>query len=86
MALGLPVVASAVGANLDVVEDGKCGALVRTQGEWENALETLIVDAKRRKKMGEAGRKRVEDTYSQQVQAPRLVKFLRDLATGPLRP
>lgn len=86
MALGLPVVASAVGANIDVVEDGKCGALVRTQGEWENALETLIVDAKRRKKMGEAGRKRVEDTYSQQVQAPRLVKLLRDLAAGPLRP
>ena len=35
-----------------------------------------------RRRMGEAGRKRVEEWYSRQVQAPRLIGMLKSLSIG----
>jgi glycosyltransferase involved in cell wall biosynthesis len=64
MAAGLPVVASAVGANVDVVQEGETGFLVTSEAEWVTALSTLIEDAGLRQRMGERGRSRAEKFYS----------------------
>ena len=79
MACGLPVVASPVGINREIVEHGGTGFFARNLEEWLELLETLIINHNLRNKMGNAGRKKVESWYSLQVQAPRLKKLLIDL-------
>jgi len=64
MALGIPTVATAVGANFRVVLDGQTGFLVRTPEEWKQRLIQLIDDPALRRVLGEAARAHVERTYS----------------------
>lgn len=70
MALGLPVVATAIGANFRVIEDGKSGLLVTTPQEWVQRLKELIVDPGLRRRLGIAARDRVEKYYSVKVNEP----------------
>ena len=76
MASGLPVVASPVGVNCEIVESGMNGYLASTTEEWVLALETLRADLKLRRLMGASGRKRVEEKYCLSVTAPRFVELL----------
>jgi glycosyltransferase involved in cell wall biosynthesis len=80
MACGLPVVASPVGVNREIVEHGVNGFLAETDAEWRSAIETLLADAELRRRMGAAGRKKVEDHYSLQVWGPRVAQMLRSVA------
>lgn len=80
MACGLPVVASPVGVNDVIVTAGENGFLASNAEEWIDALQQLIADPELRNRMGRAGRRKVEDVYSLQAQAPRLAKILRDAA------
>jgi glycosyltransferase involved in cell wall biosynthesis len=79
MACGLPVVASPVGVNTEIVTPGENGELAASQEQWVAALEHLILNAELRRRMGAAGRKRVEWWYSLECQAPRLVGMLQAL-------
>ena len=80
MACGLPVVASPVGVNKDIVEHGVNGFLAETDEEWRSAIATLLTDADLRRRMGAAGRRKVEETYSLQVWGPRVAQMLRQVA------
>src|SRR5690606_12603751 len=64
MAVGLPVIATAVGANFRIIRDGETGFLVKTREEWLERLSQLITDASIRKELGTASRKNVEEHYS----------------------
>ena len=64
MACGLPVVASSVGMNREVVNEGWNGFLANNFKEWCNALELLIQDEGLRKRLGQNGRKLVEENYT----------------------
>jgi glycosyltransferase involved in cell wall biosynthesis len=77
MACGKPVVASPVGMNVEIVEHGVNGFLASTEAQWAEALRTLRDDHEMRRAMGRAGRARVEQKYSLQVTAPKLVELLR---------
>jgi glycosyltransferase involved in cell wall biosynthesis len=79
MACGLPVVASPVGVNKDIVEHGVNGFLASTNKEWIQALETLRKDPKLRRRMGESGRRKVEEKYCLQVTAPCYVELLKSI-------
>jgi glycosyltransferase involved in cell wall biosynthesis len=78
MACGVPVVASPVGMNTEIVEAGVNGELATTPEEWTAALSRLVEDAALRSRMGIQGRRRVEEWYSLQAQAPRLVAMLQE--------
>ena len=67
----LPVIASPVGANTSIVDHGTNGYLAETDSEWYEAFLSLYSDDNKRESMGMNGRKKVEKTYSYQVQAPR---------------
>lgn len=64
MSAGLPVVASPVGANSDVVAHGESGFLCRDDGEWVEALQRLLSDPALRRRMGRAGYERYSAAYS----------------------
>ncbi|OOY27831.1 group 1 glycosyl transferase [Thioclava sp. L04-15] len=80
MACGLPVIASPVGVNAEIVEHGVNGFLASNEAEWREALDALLTDSNLRARMGAAGRKKVEDQYSLQVWGPRVAQMLRDVA------
>jgi glycosyltransferase involved in cell wall biosynthesis len=66
MAHARPVVASAVGGLLDLVVDGETGVLVppRDVPALREALERLLADAALRRRLGEAGRARVQERFA----------------------
>lgn len=76
MGCRLPVVASPVGVNTTIIEEGSTGLLATTHDEWLAALVRLLDDPALRRRFGAAGRSRVEQHYSLQVQAPRVLGLL----------
>jgi glycosyltransferase involved in cell wall biosynthesis len=80
MACGIPVIASPVGVNAEIVEHGVNGFLVTTEIEWTEALQTLLQDPALRTRMGLEGRRKVERDYSLQVWGPRVAKMLWHIA------
>ena len=79
MACNLPVVASKVGANVDIVRNGENGFLAETEQEWVMALDRLLTDSDLCSKMGSAGRQRVEADYCIQKTGPKLAQLLKAL-------
>lgn len=86
MACHLPVIASPVGVNTEIVEPGKNGYLASTQEEWINALTLLRNDKQLRLQMGREGRKKVETHYCLQVTAPRLAHLFQQLIEDRKKP
>jgi glycosyltransferase involved in cell wall biosynthesis len=79
MACGLPVVASPVGVNCQIVEHGVNGFLAETLEQWQHALQTLAADAGLRERMGQAGRQKIEREYCIQVTGPKLASLLTSI-------
>ncbi len=77
MAAGLPVVASKVGMNQEVVEEGQNGYLAADSSQWEEALAQLLRSTKLRDELGQKGRKRVVQGYSYPAVAEKLASFLK---------
>jgi glycosyltransferase involved in cell wall biosynthesis len=65
MARGLPVVTTAVGGNPEVVEDERTGLLVpaRDAEKLANAILGVVTDPDWGRRMGQAGRQRVEEHF-----------------------
>jgi glycosyltransferase involved in cell wall biosynthesis len=73
MACAVPVVASPVGVNSEIIEDGVSGLLANTEADWRDRLRSLITDAEARRRIGRAGRLRIEQGYSLRANAPAVV-------------
>jgi hypothetical protein len=82
MAVGIPVIASPVGMNRQVVRHGVNGFLAETADDWKAALRTLADDPELRRRMGEAGRRIVAEEFTLEVILPRLTAVLRAAAGG----
>jgi len=64
MAMGIPVVASAIGENNFIVDNNRDGFLVRTTEDWVTALRHLVEDETLRLAFGKRGRTKAERKYS----------------------
>jgi glycosyltransferase involved in cell wall biosynthesis len=64
MAAGLPVVASPIGANAEIVRQGETGFLPSTPEEWVEAVVRLADNVTLRQTLGIAGRRRIAAEYS----------------------
>jgi glycosyltransferase involved in cell wall biosynthesis len=82
MAAGLPVVANPVGVQADMVRHGESGLLATTVPEWIESIARLAGDAELRRRMGAAGRRRVEANFSVAVGS----RLWRELLTALDRP
>lgn len=81
MACGLPVVASPVGVNGDIVENGVTGFLAEAPEQWAVALDRLLGDPALRRQMGTAGRTRAVRDYSLEAHRDRLRDLLVRVAS-----
>jgi glycosyltransferase involved in cell wall biosynthesis len=79
MAGGLPVVASPVGVNRQIVEHNINGYLAHSTEDWLNAFRMLKQDVHKRHEMGQAGRHKAEKMYNLQVTAPKLLSLLSNV-------
>ncbi len=86
MACCLPVVATEVGGNPEVLVDGVTGFLVPSQQPelLASKVHTLIIDPELRKQMGEAGRQRVLDCFSLSTTAEKYRDMYFNLVGFPL--
>lgn len=98
MAVGLPVVGTATGGIPDCIDDGVTGTLVpieqlddgtgtpidpdKFEADLAAALEDMCSDIERAKKMGVAGRKRVEDHFSWESIGVKTIEFYKDIIAG----
>ena len=77
MAAGVPVVASPVGINRQLVGDSGSGFLAEGPDEWEAAIRSLAGDAVLREHLGSRGRAFVERYADLDGQADALAEVLR---------
>ena len=82
MACGVPLIASPVGVNTEIVTPRENGYVARTSDEWRTALEALAADPVDAARLGRNGRQRAEANYSTRVVLPRLEALLRRAANG----
>ncbi len=77
MARGKPVVAGAVGGTPELVADGETGLLVppRDVGALVHALDELLRDPARARRLGEAGRARALEEFSADTAAERVLRL-----------
>ena len=81
MACGLPVVATRIGGNMELVEHGVNGILINP-GDPEGlseAIITLLADPEQSRQMGREGRKRVDERYSLDKVAGEYLMLYRQL-------
>jgi glycosyltransferase involved in cell wall biosynthesis len=78
MAMGVPTVCSAVGANREVIQHGENGLLASTPEDWMTNLELLINDSRLRERLGMMGRRTVEEKYSMQRCADLFARVVRE--------
>jgi glycosyltransferase involved in cell wall biosynthesis len=77
--VGVPVVCTPVGINGEIVKDGINGFWARNERDWEEKLLTLIEEEGLRREMGVKGRRTVEEDYSLEVHAPRLLSVMKEV-------
>ena len=76
MAAGLPVVASPVGLNAELVQRSGAGFLAQTPAEWEARLRELAASVELRRELGARGRSFVEGYADLDGQASALAALL----------
>jgi glycosyltransferase involved in cell wall biosynthesis len=82
MAAGLPVVATAVGGNVELVKDAETGWLVQDDDHMALAARAaaLLADADLRRRLGAAARRRVAEQYSEAMMVARMAEIYHDVA------
>jgi glycosyltransferase involved in cell wall biosynthesis len=80
MAVGVPFVATPVGATTEIGDAGVTHFLATTLDEWQTSLARLVADANLRRRMGDAGRAHALAHYTVPAQADKLARVLREAA------
>jgi glycosyltransferase involved in cell wall biosynthesis len=80
MAAGVSTVAEAVGANLEVIQHGRNGFLASSMIEWLECVQALVDNRELRLRLGDAGRRTVEERYSMRKSAAAFEMVVREAA------
>lgn len=78
-----PVVASPVGVNSEIIQDGVHGYLADSKEEWVESLLDLCDNPNRRRMMGKHGRERVQNKYCFEVTAPNFCRIIKRIYEAP---
>ncbi|MGI8640506.1 MAG: glycosyltransferase family 4 protein [Pyrinomonadaceae bacterium] len=77
MGLGMPIVATATGSNLEIIKDGVNGFLAETERDWYEKLKLLIENPALRQELGNEARKTVVEKFNIEKQCDFLEKEFR---------
>jgi glycosyltransferase involved in cell wall biosynthesis len=77
MALGIPAVATPIGSNPAVIEDGVTGFLASDNAEWLHAVERLVGDPELRERCGRKAAEAAHRRYTLQANADKIVAAFR---------
>jgi len=78
MSLGIPAVASPIGVNSKIIDDGINGYIAHDEHEWKKYLLTLMKDTALRATMGLAGRAKIVNEYSTQSQKETFLSLFKN--------
>jgi glycosyltransferase involved in cell wall biosynthesis len=78
MAVGVPVIASPIGAAPEII-DGTNGVLATSGQEWSDAVASLTSDTTRRQEMGARARDTIQREYSVAANLPRILEVFTSL-------
>lgn len=78
MSIGIPVVASPIGMNAEVIRHGISGYLAETEEEWIMRISSLVNDYNLRKDLGTAGKNLVDSKYSYKATTETLILILKE--------
>jgi glycosyltransferase involved in cell wall biosynthesis len=76
MGAGIPAIASPAGVNRELIQDGVNGYLAHGAREWLDRLVRLIDDPGLRLSIGRRARAAIEERYSGEVWAARVLQIL----------
>jgi glycosyltransferase involved in cell wall biosynthesis len=79
MSCEIPVVTSAVGTNLEIVQDGENGFVAFSMEDWKDRLEKLLTNEDLRQKLGKKGRDTILSKYSIDITYPKLTEVLNKI-------
>lgn len=84
MAYARPVIASAIGGALEIVQDGRTGLLIppNQTPALADALRSLLANPTARRTLGQAGRKRLQETFTVPQQAQKTTAVYRQAWQG----
>lgn len=85
MSCGIPVVASPVGVNKKIIENGISGFLAETDEDWHESINILLNNQNLRQRMGASGRIKVEKEYSLKVWGPKISKIIREVLEDDIK-
>ncbi|HAV42950.1 TPA: hypothetical protein DCX15_02915 [bacterium] len=88
MALEKPVIATAIGGNPEVIKDGTTGILVPQEDHISlaKAIIKLLKDQDLARRMGEAGKRVVEERFTLDMWVERFIRFINDTIKGEVQP
>lgn len=76
MAVGIPVVVSPVGMNVEILEKGECGYSAISMDDWVDAVSSLLTNQSITTQMGKVGRATIETHYAKKIIGPKLAGIL----------
>lgn len=86
MAVGIPVIVSPVGMNVEVLGHGNCGFAAVTKDDWVDAICLLIKNQSLASIMGKTGRSITESIYAKKCIGPKLAQVLLEASySGTVR-
>lgn len=85
MAVGIPYIATPVGASAEIGTEGVTHFSASTADDWRTHLHLLLTDRERRAAMGEAGRRHALQHYTVPQQADKMASALREAADRKTR-
>lgn len=80
MAVGAPGIASPVGMNKDVIEDGKSGFLAKNNDVFFEKISYLIENKVEREKLGKKGKELFEEKYTAKGNIDKLISAIEKVA------
>ena len=84
-ALRVPTVASDVGHFKQTINDGVDGYLCKTENDWLEKLEDLILNPDKRRQMGKAAYRRIRKDFNADINVAKYMDFLAEIvARGPV--
>lgn len=77
MALGIPAVATPLGDNAVVIDEGRTGFLASNERDWNGTLARLVADAELRERVGRQAAEEARKRYTLQANAEKIVAAFR---------